>query len=49
MILISRCLTSKETLDVNIPWSNAFVEENATIEPIMNAIMPTKAMVHILK
>jgi stringent starvation protein B len=39
----------KEALDGNIPWSNAFVDENATIDLIVNAMTPTKAMVHISK
>jgi hypothetical protein len=39
----------KETPNGSIPWLNTSIGENATIDPIMNAIMPVEAMVHILK
>jgi len=39
----------KETPNGSIPWSNTSIGENATIDPIMNAIMPVEVVVHILK
>jgi hypothetical protein len=39
----------KETIHGNIPWSNAYIDENMTIDPIVNAMTSTKAMLHILQ
>jgi hypothetical protein len=39
----------KEIIQRNIPWSNAYVDENTTIDPIMNAMMLVKVVLHILQ
>lgn len=39
----------KETIPRNTLWSNTFVDENATIDLIMNAVTPAKPTLHILQ
>lgn len=39
----------KETIHGNIPWSNASIDENKTIDPIVNAMTSTKVVLHILQ
>jgi hypothetical protein len=39
----------KETPNGSIPWSNTSIGENETIDPIVNAMMLAKTVVHILK
>jgi hypothetical protein len=39
----------KETIYGSIMWSNAYVDENATIDPIVNAMTSTKIVLHILQ
>ncbi len=38
-----------ETIHGNIPWSNTYVDENVTIDPIVNAMTSTKVVLHILQ
>jgi hypothetical protein len=40
---------SKEIIHGCIPWSNTLVDENTTIDPIVNAMTPVEAMLHILQ
>jgi hypothetical protein len=40
---------SKETIHGNVLWSNALVDENTTIYPIVNMMTPVKTMLHILQ
>ncbi len=42
-------LSPKKTIHGNIPWSNAFIDENVTIDPIMNAMTLTEVVFHILQ
>jgi hypothetical protein len=37
----------KEIIHGSIPWSNAYVDENMTIDSIVNAMMVAKAMLYI--
>ncbi len=39
----------KETIHEIIPWSNTSIDENTTIDLIVNAMMLVKAMLHILQ
>jgi hypothetical protein len=40
-------LPSKEIIPRNILWSNAYVDENVTIDPIVNVMKLAKAVLHI--
>ncbi len=40
---------SKEIMPGNISWSNAFVDENVTIDLIVNVMKLAKVMLHILQ
>jgi hypothetical protein len=42
-------LLPKDTIHGNIPWSNTYVDENGTIDPIVNAMMLAQTMFHILQ
>jgi len=39
----------KETILASIPWSNAYVDENMTIDLIVNAMPLAKVVLHILQ
>jgi hypothetical protein len=39
----------KETIHVSIPWSNAYVDGNTTIDFIMNVMMLVETLLHILQ
>jgi hypothetical protein len=39
----------KKTIYGSIPWLNAFIDENKNIDLIMNAMMLTKVVFHILQ
>jgi hypothetical protein len=39
----------KEKIHGSIPWSNAYVDEDATIDPIVNAMMSAKVVFRILQ
>ncbi len=39
----------KKIIQKNIPWSNAYVDENTTIDLIVNAMMSIKVVLHILQ
>jgi hypothetical protein len=39
----------KETRHGSIPWSNTFIDENMTIDLIMNAMMLAKTVLHIFQ
>jgi hypothetical protein len=39
----------KETIHGNIPWSNTYIDENMTIDPIVNAMTPIEVVLHILQ
>jgi hypothetical protein len=39
----------KEIKHGNIPWSNASIDENTIIDPIVNAMTSIEAMFHILQ
>ncbi len=41
-------LPIKDIIHGNIPWSNTYVDENMTINLIVNAILPIKVVFHIL-
>jgi hypothetical protein len=40
---------TKEIIHGNIPWSNAYVDEDVTIDPIVNAMMLAKVVFHIFQ
>ncbi len=39
----------KETIHGNIPWSNAYVDGNTTIDSIVNVMMLVEIVLHILQ
>ncbi len=39
----------KETIHGNILWSNASIDENTTIDSIVNAMTPTEVVLYILQ
>jgi hypothetical protein len=39
----------KEMIQGSISWSNAYVDENMTIDPIVNVMSSTKVVFHILQ
>ncbi len=39
----------RDTIHGSISWSNAYVDENMTIDLIVNAMSSTKAVLHILQ
>jgi hypothetical protein len=39
----------KDTIHGNISWSNTYVDDNTTIDPIMDAMTLTKVVLHILQ
>ncbi len=39
----------KETIHGNIPWSNTYIDENMTIDPIVNAMMLAETVLHIFQ
>jgi len=42
-------LLPKETIHGSISWSNASIDENMTIDLIVNAMMPIEVVFHILQ
>jgi hypothetical protein len=42
-------LLPKETIHGSISWSNASIDENMTIDLIVNAMMPIEVVLHILQ
>ncbi len=39
----------KETIHGSITWSNAYVDETTTMDPIINVMSSTEAMLHIFQ